>query len=264
MFPKHWPMPEKIADWKANCTLPSSPAAAQESDVAEARKKTGGCGGIHHSAINPRYRGPYRSLSMTKKNLPAPAKKTAPPAPSKVAAKSAVPPPPARKTVVVEGPSAAELQLKSYEHAVRLFAQRRLDEARDRFLESAKGPAAHISDKARSYIQVCERRTAGVESRNLSAEDHFNHGVERLNARDVEQARVHFGRALTQQPDADHILYTMALCCGLSGDGNGACENLKRAIHLEPRNRILARQDPEFLALASQFPALRSLLEPSF
>jgi tetratricopeptide (TPR) repeat protein len=202
---------------------------------------------------------------MTKKNLPAPAKKTAPPAPLKVAAKTAAPPALSRKVVVVEGPSPAELQLKSYEHAVRLFSQRRLPEARDRFIESAKGPAAHISDKARSYIQVCERRTAGVEvARNLSAEDHFNHGVERLNARDVEQARVHFGRALTQQPDADHILYTMALCCGLAGDGNGACENLKRAIHLEPRNRILARQDPEFLALASQFPALRLLLDPSF
>ena len=202
---------------------------------------------------------------MIKKKIPAPAKKTAPTVPSKVAAKTAASPAPSRKVVVIEGPGPAELQLKSYENAIRLFSQRKLAEARDHFVESAKGPAAHISDKARSYIQVCERRTAGVEAaRNLSAEDHFNHGVERLNARDVEQARAHFGRALTQQPDADHILYTMALCCGLAGDGNGACENLKRAIHLEPRNRILARQDPEFLALASQFPALRSLLEPSY
>jgi tetratricopeptide (TPR) repeat protein len=202
---------------------------------------------------------------MTKKNLPPQTKKTAQAAPSKIAMKTATPTALSHKVLVVEGPSPAELQLKSFEHAVRLFAQRKLAEARDGFVESAKGPAAHISDKARSYIQVCERRTAGVESmRNLSAEDHFNHGVERLNARDVEQARAHFGRALTQQPDADHILYTMALCCGLAGDGNGACENLKRAIHLEPRNRILARQDPEFLALASQFPALRLLLEPSF
>jgi hypothetical protein len=202
---------------------------------------------------------------MIKKKITPPAKKTAQTTPAKVATRTSAPPPTTRKVVIVEGPSPAELQLKCYEVAVRLFSQRKLAEARDRFVESAKGPAAHISDKARSYIQVCERRTAGVEiARHLSAEDHFNHGVERLNARDVEQARVHFGRALTQQPDADHVLYTMALCCGLAGDGNGACENLKRAIHLEPRNRILARQDPEFLALASQFPALRSLLEPSF
>lgn len=159
-------------------------------------------------------------------------------------------------------PSASEVQLRIYEHAIQLFSQRRLAEARDRFLEVVKGPAPHISDKARSYVQVCDRRTSTIEVQLSTAEDHFNYGVERLNARDVDLARHHFGRALCMQPDADHVLYTLALCCGFAGDGNGACENLKRAIDLEPRNRILARQDPEFSALASQFPGLRALLAP--
>jgi tetratricopeptide (TPR) repeat protein len=174
--------------------------------------------------------------------------------------------PPAKKTAAaVEPPNAFEVQLKNYEQAIQLFSQRKLAEARVCFLEVAKGPAPHISDKARSYAQVCERRTNGIQVKLSTAEDHFNYGVERLNARDVELARFHLGRALSLQPDADHILFTMALCCGLAGDGNGACENLKRAIDLEPRNRILARQDPEFAALASQFPGLRTLLvtEPS-
>jgi hypothetical protein len=30
---------------------------------------------------------------------------------------------------------------------------------------------------------------------------------------------------------------------------------------VEPRNRILARQDPEFLGLVSQLPDLRALLD---
>ncbi len=165
-----------------------------------------------------------------------------------------------RTSAAPPGPSGFDMQLKVYEHAIRLFSQRKLGEARERFLEAAKGPAAQISDKARSYAQICDRRTISVEVDFKTAEDHFNVGVERLNARDVEQAKHHFGRALSIQPDADHILYTMALCCGLAGDGNGACENLKRAIALEPRNRILARQDPEFSALALQLPGLRALL----
>ncbi len=160
---------------------------------------------------------------------------------------------------VVEPPNPFDAQLKIYEQAVQLFSQRKLAEARDRFLEVAKGPAPHISDKARSYAQVCERRTSSAQVKLSTAEDHFNYGVERLNARDVELAKHHLGRALALQPDADHVLYTMALCCGLDGDGNGACENLKRAIDLDPRNRILARQDPEFSSLASQFPGLRAL-----
>lgn len=166
-----------------------------------------------------------------------------------------------KASAAVEPLSGSELQLKSFEIAVQLFSQRKLAEARDRFTEAAKGPAAHVSDKARAYIQICDRKTARVEVQVLTAEEHFNHGVERLNARDVERARHHLDRALQLDPDADHILYIMALCCGLAGDGAGACENLRRAIDLEPRNRILARQDPEFLSLASQFPALRTLLE---
>lgn len=166
-----------------------------------------------------------------------------------------------KSSAAADQPSSDAIQLKTFEIAVQLFSQRKLAEARERFLEATKGPAAHISDKARAYIQVCDRRTAGVQVQVLTAEEHFNCGVERLNARDVERAKHHLGRALQMEPDADHILYTMALCCGLAGDGTGACENLRRAIDLEPRNRILARQDPEFLGLASQFPSLRTLLE---
>lgn len=187
---------------------------------------------------------------MTKKKISAPAAKSVP------ASKPAA----GRKPAPAAGPSASELQLKAYEQGVQLFSLRKLKDARERFMEAAKGPAHHISDKARSYAQVCERRMSTAEVKLSSAEDHFNYGVERLNARDVDVAKHHLGRALSLEPDADHVLYTLALCCGIAGDGNGACENLKRAIDLEPRNRILARQDPEFSALATLFPNLRALL----
>jgi len=168
------------------------------------------------------------------------------------------------KTIAIEPPSPAKVQLKIYEEAVSLFSQRKLREALARFLEAARGPDAHVADKARSYAQVCERRTANSAPELKTAEDHFNYGVERLNSRDFERAQHHFGRALEMQPDAEHVYYTMALCCGLAGDGTGACENLKRAIDLEPKNRILARQDPEFAGILPQFPGLRALLaEPA-
>jgi tetratricopeptide (TPR) repeat protein len=154
----------------------------------------------------------------------------------------------------------AKIQLKTYEEAVGLFSQRKLREALDRFREAAKGPDSHVADKARSYAQVCERRTLNMEPQLQTAEDHFNYGVERLNARDFERALHHFERALALQPNAEHVYFTMALCCGLAGNGAGACENLKRAIDLEPRNRILARQDPEFTGILPQFPGLRALL----
>ena len=164
------------------------------------------------------------------------------------------------KTIPIEPPSPAKVQLKIYEEAVGLFSQRKMREAHARFAEASKGPDAHVADKARSYAQVCERRMASSAPVLKTAEDHFNYGVERLNSREFEQAQNHFERALAMQPNAEHVYYTMALCCGLSGDGVGACENLKRAIDLEPKNRILARQDPEFAGILPQFPSLRALL----
>jgi tetratricopeptide (TPR) repeat protein len=143
---------------------------------------------------------------------------------------------------------------------MKLFAAQRFEEACERFHLVAAGPDAQIADKARSYFQICERKTGNRIPEFSTAEEHFTYGVERMNARDMEPARLHLEKALRLEPEGDHILYTMALCDGLSGDGEAACENLKRAISLEPRNRILARQDPEFAGLVHRFPALRALL----
>jgi tetratricopeptide (TPR) repeat protein len=158
--------------------------------------------------------------------------------------------------------AALQHQMKQWEQAVNLFSQKKYALAHARFVEAAAGPAAHIADKARSYGQICARKTTGPELSLQTADDHFNYGVERMNARDMGAARQHLDRALALQPNGEHILFTLALCCGMEGDTAGACENLKRAIDLEPRNRILARQDPEFLALAQQIPGLRALLTP--
>ena len=54
-----------------------------------------------------------------------------------------------------------------------------------------------------------------------TSDDHFNYGVERLNARDMDVARKHLDRALAMEPNGEHILFTLALCCGLAGDGAG-------------------------------------------
>jgi tetratricopeptide (TPR) repeat protein len=143
---------------------------------------------------------------------------------------------------------------------MQLFGRRQFADACNSFREVASGPDSQIADKARSYLQICERKTGGAELQLRSAEDHFNYGVERMNARDLDCARRHLERALALEPQGDHILYTLALCRGLSGDGGGACENLRRAISIEPRNRVIARQDSEFLALANQFPAVRAVL----
>src|SRR6185312_12211967 len=84
---------------------------------------------------------------------------------------------------------ALQSQMKSWEDGVRQFSLKKFSAAHVHFREAASGPAAHIADKARSYAQICERRTSGPVLELKTAEDHFTYGVERLNARDIETAR---------------------------------------------------------------------------
>lgn len=174
----------------------------------------------------------------------------------KSAAGPALVPPP-----VAQSLSPAQLQIQAFERAVRHFSAQQFAEALAAFADVTKGPAADVSQRARSYIQVCERRLAAPSLEFRTADDHYNYAVERLNARDFEKARQHLASALKLQPRGEHILYTVGICCGLAGDGNGAYENLKLAIEIEPRNRVHARQDSDFAVAAEHFPHLRSLVE---
>ncbi len=211
-------------------------------------------------------------MALTKKSTPAAATKAAKAptgartSPAKPAAavkspaemKAAA----ALESAAANARAAQQRQMDQWERGVTLFSKKNFAQAKAAFDEAAGGPAAHIADKARSYAQVCARRTEGDGVRLQSSEDHFNYGVERLNARDMDTARQHLEKALSLEPEAEHILFTLALCCGIAGDGAAAYDNLKRAIAIEPKNRILARQDPEFLVLAQQLPVLRPLLTP--
>ena len=108
---------------------------------------------------------------------------------------------------------------------------------------------------------MCDRRLQQITVNLRTAEDYYNYAVALLNTRQIGEARAHLQRALEMAPDADHIIYALAVAQALTGDAIGAHEHLRRAIELEPRNRILARQDGDFAALSGQ-PPFQALLYP--
>ena len=77
----------------------------------------------------------------------------------------------------------------------------------------------------------------------------------------LEQAGYHVEIALKMEPRADHVHYAMGVCMALSGDAQGAYDSLKRAIELQPRNRMVARQDSD-LEGVSHHPRIFKLLYP--
>ena len=152
-------------------------------------------------------------------------------------------------------------QLASFESGIRFFHARKLKEARDQFVEAAAGPECDVAQRARLHIAMCDNRLHQATVSLGSAEDYYNYGVALINSRKVAEARTHLEKALQIAPGSDHIHYALALAQALSGDVASAYDNLKRAIELEPRNRIIARQDADFGPLTHQ-PPFDALLHP--
>jgi tetratricopeptide (TPR) repeat protein len=145
-------------------------------------------------------------------------------------------------------------QFTSFEAAMKLFHARQFKEARDLFAQAVKGPERDVANRAQLHLAMCERRLQHVTVTLGSAEDYYNYGVALINSRNLPEARTHLEKALEMSPGADHVHYALALAQALSGDVANAHQNLKRAIELEPRNRLIARQDADFAPLATQPP----------
>ncbi|PYT29363.1 MAG: hypothetical protein DMG58_16425 [Acidobacteria bacterium] len=167
----------------------------------------------------------------------------------------------ALSAAAVETRAVAQAQLKSFEQAVRLFHARKFAEARELFVKASGGPNREMAHNAELHIRMCDRRLEKPVVDLKTAEEHYNYAVAMINARNLSDAQQHLEAALKLEPQADHVLYALALAKGLAGDIDGAHEHLKRAIDLEPRNRISARQDADFAAFSSQ-PQIQQLLFP--
>jgi tetratricopeptide (TPR) repeat protein len=151
--------------------------------------------------------------------------------------------------------------LAVFEAAIKQFHARRFAEARVLFQQAAGGLERDVAQRAQLHIAMCDRRLEQTPVTFGTAEEYYNYGVALINARSVAEARIHLEKALAIAPGSDHIHYALALAQALAGDLSGAHENLRRAIELEPRNRLIARQDADFAPLANQSP-FRSLLYP--
>jgi tetratricopeptide (TPR) repeat protein len=165
-----------------------------------------------------------------------------------------------RAAVVAQAPD-GQRQLSSFEAAMKLFHARKLKDARDLFQQAAEGPERDVAQRAQLHIAMCDRRLQQETVSLRSAEDYYNYGVALINTRNISEARAHLEKALQMAPGSDHIHYALALAQALGGDLSSAHENLRRAIELEPRNRIIARQDADFAPLANQ-PPFAALLYP--
>lgn len=116
-------------------------------------------------------------------------------------------------------------------------------------------------ERARLYLQVCERETARRPSGPQTPTESVYAATVALNAGDVDGALGHLRRALEKAPDSDHAHYIMSVALVDKGDVGLALTHLRQAIALNPENRSVALQDPDLSAL-HDLEAFRRALEP--
>ena len=159
------------------------------------------------------------------------------------------------------GTADAAAQLTAFEAGMKQFHGRHLAAARELFERAAAGPERDVANRARQNMAMCDSRLQRDTVKPQSAEDYYNYGVALINTRKLAEARQNLEKALGLAPAADHVHYALALALALAGDMEAARGHLERAIELEPRNRIMARQDADF-ALVARHPVIDALLYP--
>ena len=171
------------------------------------------------------------------------------------------PPSEGRYSLAARAREAGLSQMDSFEQGMRLLHARQFQQAKGFFQKAAGGPDRAVTHRAGMHARICEQRLATAGPVLNTPEEHYDYAITLINSRDLATAEEHLRAALGADCAADHVLYALAACQSLGGDLQAAYENLKRAIDLQPRNRLAARQDPDFAAMAAH-PAFPRLLYP--
>ncbi len=141
----------------------------------------------------------------------------------------------------------ASSQLELFESAMNLFHRRDFRAALDLFTQAEAGSSRDIAHAARQHRRMCEQRLADLKPDLRTADDYYHYGIGLIAQRKLDAAREALGKAAEMAPRAGHIFYALAIGFGLSGDLETAARHLSTAIEIDPKNRSIARTDPDFL-----------------
>jgi tetratricopeptide (TPR) repeat protein len=239
-----------------------TPAAAKK--PAEAKKA---------AAKAPKARRPAKAAKGSKPNVlkkpqASPQPVSAPPGQRRkpVMVRSAPPPAPPPVDKHAEQAAKAERQLEQrqteyYEKAVAYFNARKFSRALPLMEKAAEGPNVTLRHRARVYADICRQQVHSEKVELKTADDHYNYGVKLMNDRRLEEAERHLQRALRLAPKAGYLHYANAVLSALQGNAESAFVNLKRAIEIDPLNRVLARNDADLGSIMSHPPIAQLLRE---
>jgi tetratricopeptide (TPR) repeat protein len=141
-----------------------------------------------------------------------------------------------------------ERAVAEFASALQLLHQGRAADALAKFraVASEHEEELGLAERARGFIAVCERRTAGPEASPQTPEALYLEGVAASNAGKLDEALKMLDRAVEMRPQEAAYLYARASVRALQGQADPASHDLRRAIQLDGKLRFQALNDPDF------------------
>ena len=103
-----------------------------------------------------------------------------------------------------------------------------------------------LHERGRLYLQICERETEPPQSSPHTPEERLYAATLALNAGRYGDALDQLHRVAAEDQNNDHVEYMLAVAYALRREPGPAVAHVRRAIELNPENRLLARQEADF------------------
>ena len=138
--------------------------------------------------------------------------------------------------------------LKIYETGVTALQKRKFTVAAKALTElvSDYPEERELQERARLYLTVCHRELNPTVSDPTSLDERVYAATVALNSGTVSVAVEHLNAVANEKPADANVQYMLAVAHALSHDTSLSVAHLERAIALNPDNRLLARQEPDF------------------
>jgi len=165
--------------------------------------------------------------------------------PAKVEAKAADLQP--KRNSMLESRAAVE----AFEKALKLFSRQEFAAAKSAFEQilTKFGNQSDVIIGVRKYLAVVEQRLARTPSPPKNPDALYDRGVFELNKANFQEAINLFEKSLKAQPEAAHVLYSLAAAYARINNIKKALEALRQATNLQTALRSRARSDLDFTNL---------------
>ena len=138
--------------------------------------------------------------------------------------------------------------LKIYEAGVTSVQKRKFSVAAKALKEIVNDypEERELAERAKLYLTVCDRELHPIVAEPTTLDERLYAATVALNSGDISIAIEHLNAVATEKPADANVHYMLAVAYAMSENTGLSVTHLERAILLNPDNRLLARQEPDF------------------